>query len=110
MGEVPLYSTGSARNMVSCRASGRPEPVGQVLERPPHPQMTNLTGEWLQCQANGSNVCRVLRHAPVHLRTSLILTEGGSHVNSAYRVYKQMRTRTALGSYSRALWGYYPIE
>ena len=24
------------------------------------PRLTNLPGQWLQCQANGSNVCRVL--------------------------------------------------
>jgi len=25
------------------------------------PRLSNLPGQWLQCQANGSNVCRVLR-------------------------------------------------
>ena len=27
------------------------------------PRLTYLPGQWLQCQANGSNVCRVLRSA-----------------------------------------------
>ena len=28
-------------------------------EETPPPRLTNLPGKWLQCQANGSNVCRV---------------------------------------------------
>ena len=26
-----------------------------------HPRLTYLPGQWLQCSANGSNVCRVIR-------------------------------------------------
>ena len=32
----------------------------------PPPRLTNLPDQWLQCQTNGSNVCRVLRFAGVH--------------------------------------------
>jgi len=30
-------------------------------EETPPLRLTNLPGQWLQCEANGSNVCRVLR-------------------------------------------------
>ena len=36
------------------------------------PRLTNLPGQWHQCQANGSNVCRVLRKR-VGLRTTPML-------------------------------------
>ena len=34
--------------------------TGEVLKRHFPPRLTNLPGQWLQCQATGSNVCRVL--------------------------------------------------
>ena len=41
------------------------EPTKVSLQRGCHPPY--LPGQWLQCQANGSNVCRVLRRAVLRL-------------------------------------------
>ena len=35
--------------------------MASFTEETPPPRLNNLPGQWLQCQANGSNVCRVLR-------------------------------------------------
>jgi len=34
------------------------------VQRDTFTRLTKLSGQWLQCQANGSNVCRVLRLDP----------------------------------------------
>jgi len=41
----------------------RYEKEGSPGIREGHSLATNLPGQWLQCQANGSNVCRVRRHS-----------------------------------------------
>ena len=48
-----------------------PRELRAVLKSQPPPRLTNLPGQWLQCQANGSNVCRVLR--PLKARNGMIL-------------------------------------
>ena len=47
-------------------AAGQPQLLSHpgllpLLKRHIPPRSTHLPGQWLQCQANGSNVCRVLR-------------------------------------------------
>ena len=41
-------------------------PLGCLLysRAPPLPRLTNLPARWLQCQANGSNVCQRLQRVP----------------------------------------------
>ena len=47
--------------VLGCRVKGRSLAGSSCLPSAGFVWVANLPGQWLQCQANGSNVCRVLR-------------------------------------------------
>ena len=68
---------GQRSSITTPRASPPPATLGYnwpPLKRHFPPRLTNLPGQCLQCQANGSNVCRVLR--PPSVNVIVILVRG----------------------------------
>ena len=69
MTEVPLQNQRHLREdrVLDGIASKQKGPNGSIfqgriqLKSHSPPRLTNVPDQWLQCQSNGSNVCRVLR-------------------------------------------------
>ena len=63
--DVTTWSSHTGHPTRDCASKVTRHPATEpppLLESHPLPRLTNLPGKWLQWQANGSNVCRVLRH------------------------------------------------
>ena len=65
--------------MLGSEGSAHVAAIDLVLE--PLTRLTNLPGQWLQCQTNGSNVCRVLRGGAPSDRER----DGGPEEEECYR-------------------------